>query len=156
MGPSVGVDELVDVAGGVLEVNVLLIVERRLVAIDRAAGCGCGGFGDRGQVVVMPRAVVVQLVDMAGGVEVVDVLLLVEGGLVAVRGRARDRRGCAGDGGEIIVRPRVGVIELVDVTVGVEEVDVLLIVEVGLVAVDGRAAGSCGRTGESGQIVMVP
>ena len=48
MQPRVDVDELVDVIVCAQEVDVLLIVERRLVAVDRASGCGGGCIGQLG------------------------------------------------------------------------------------------------------------
>src|SRR5260370_37930636 len=83
-------------------------------------------------------------------------LPIVEGGLVAGEGASLGGRGCAGQLAEVVVVPRVGVDELVDVVVGAEVVDVLLAVEGGLVSVDGASRGwqECG--GGAGGLVVRP
>src|SRR5260370_9280564 len=83
-------------------------------------------------------------------------LPIVEGGLVAGEGASLGGRGCAGQLAEVVVVPRVGVDELVDVVVGAEVVDVLLAVEGGFVSVDGASWGGQGCAGELGEIVVGP
>jgi hypothetical protein len=67
VAPGVGVDELVDVVVGAQEVDVLLLIERSLVSVDRASGSGCGCAGQLGEVVVMPGVGVDELVDVVVG-----------------------------------------------------------------------------------------
>ena len=97
-----------------------------------------------GEVVVVPGVGVEELVDVVVGAEVVDVLLAVELGLVAVDRASRSGRGRAGLLGEVVVAPGVGVDEFVDVVVGSDVVDVLLLVELGLVSVDVTSLGGVG------------
>src|SRR5260370_31198304 len=83
-------------------------------------------------------------------------LPIVEGGLVAGEGASLGGRGCAGQLAEVVVVPRVGVDELVDVVVGAEVVDVLLAVEGGLVSVDRASRGCKGCAGQVGGVVVMP
>jgi len=83
----------------------------------------------------MPRAVVIELVNMEVVTDEVDVLLLVEGGNVAIEPKvicSVDDRRSACELGEIVVMPCVVVIELEDVEIltdETDEVDVLLVIE---------------------------
>jgi hypothetical protein len=67
-------------------------------------------------------------VDVIVGTEVVDVLLLVEGGFVSVDRTSGSGWRCAGQLGEIVMTPCVGEVELVDVVVCSDVIDVLLVV----------------------------
>ncbi len=154
--PCVGVDEFVDVVVSAEIVDVLLAVELGLVSVDRASWSGRGCAGQLSEVVVTPCVGVVELVDVVVGAKVVDVLLLIEGGLVSVDRASRSGRGCAGQLSEIVMAPCVGVVELVDMVVGSDVVDVLLVVELGLVAVDVTSGCGWGGGGEQGEIVVVP
>ncbi len=78
---------------------------------------------------MVPRADVEELVDVVVGAKVVDVLLIVEGGLVSVERASLGGRRRVRQLGEVVVVPCVGVDELVDVVVRAEVVDVLLAVE---------------------------
>src|SRR5260370_23563406 len=83
-------------------------------------------------------------------------LLIVEGGLVSVEGASLGGRGCGGQLAEVVVVPRVGVDELVDVVVGAEVVDVLLAVEGGFVSIDRASWSSQGCAGQLGEVVVMP
>jgi hypothetical protein len=54
------------------------------------------------------------------------------------------------------VVPRAGVDELVDVVIGSDVIDVLLAVELGLVAVDRRSCRGRRCAGQLGEVVMAP
>src|SRR5258707_772609 len=97
MQPHVDVDELVDVIVCAQEVDVLLLVEGGLIAVYWASWCGGGSFGQLGEVVMAPCVGVEELVDVVVGADVVDVLLVVEGGFVSVDGASRSGCGCAGE-----------------------------------------------------------
>src|SRR5712664_1118891 len=94
MAPCVGVVELVDVVVGSDVVDVLLVVELGLISVDVTSGGGRGCGGELGEVVVVPLAVVEQLVDVIVGADEVDVLLVVERGLVSVDAPAPSPRRC--------------------------------------------------------------
>ena len=156
--------QLVRVARGVEEVDVLLAVVLGRVPVKRAART-CGrrrAERDLAQVVVLPAAaVVVQLVHVPGRVQVVHVLLAVELGRVPVQRPARSggRRGAGRDRGQVVVPPVAAVVvQLVHVARCVQVIDVLLTVELGLVAVQ-RAASHGLRWAalrDSGQVVVFP
>ena len=105
MAPRVDVDEFVDVVVGAEVVDVLLAVELGLVAVDGAAWSGGRCAGELGEVVVVPGVGVVELVDVVIGPDVVDVLLLIERGFVAIDRAARRGRRCACQLGEIVMDP---------------------------------------------------
>ena len=66
-----------------------------LIAVERASGSRVGRPGGLGQVVVRPAVLVDEFVHVAVGPDEVDVLLVVEGGLIAVK-RAASRTSNAG------------------------------------------------------------
>src|SRR5260370_39232736 len=94
---------------------------------------------------MVPRADVEELVDVVVGPEIVDVLLIVEGGLVSVQSASLGGKRRVRQLGEIVEVPCVGVDELVDVIVCAEVVDVLLVVEDRMSVVDGTSVGLGGR-----------
>ena len=116
MAPRIGEDQLVDVVVCPQEVDVLLIVEGGLVAVDRASRCG-GGRRVRqlGEVVVSPCIGEEQLVDVVVGSQIVDVLLLIEGGFVAIHRAAWSGGGCPGQLSQVVMVPRIVEEEFVDV-----------------------------------------
>jgi hypothetical protein len=93
-----------------------------------------------GEIVVMPGVIVIELEDVevvTGETEVVDVLLVVEGGYIAVETAWKRDGGRTGELGEIVVMPAVIGVKLDDVDVATDDtqvVDVLLVIEGGLVA----------------------
>jgi hypothetical protein len=93
-----------------------------------------------GEIVVVPGLIVIELEDVevvTGDTEVVDVLLVVEGGYVAVETAWKRGGRRTGELGEIVVMPDVIVVKLEDVDVATDdtqEIDVLLLIEGGLVA----------------------
>jgi hypothetical protein len=58
--------------------------------------------------------------------------------------------------GQVVVLPRVDVNEFVDVIVGTKEVDMLLVVEGRLVAIDRRSCRGRRCAGQWGEVVMAP
>src|SRR5260370_24497415 len=123
MAPCVGVVELVDVVVGSDVVDVLLVVELGLVAVDVTSGCGRGGAGEQGEIVVVPLTVVEQLVDVIVGADEVDVLLVVDGGLVFVDAAAVAWQQRADGAGGLLIRP-LGLGEGGSKTSGVAAADV--------------------------------
>src|SRR5260370_1366808 len=105
MAPWVGGEERGDGVVGAEVAELLLVVERGLVSVDRACWSGRGCVGQLSEVVVLPCVGVVELVDVVVGAKVVDVLLLIEGGLVSVDRASRSGRGCTGQLGEIVMAP---------------------------------------------------
>jgi hypothetical protein len=89
-----------------------------------------------GEIVMAPCVGEVELVDVVVGSDVVDVLLVVELGLVSIDVAARRGRRCGGEQSEVVLVPLIVVEQFVDVIVSADEVDVLLVVEGGLVSID--------------------
>ena len=81
--PPVIEKQLVDVIVGPDVIDVLLVVEGRLVAIECASRRG-GAPSSIRQVVGVPPVIEKQLVDVIVGPDVIDMLLVVEGRLVAI------------------------------------------------------------------------
>jgi hypothetical protein len=146
--PGVIVVKLEDVdlvTDGSQEVDVLLVIEESLVAVDRSEDKRVRSTCQFGEIVVMPGVIVVEFVDVVVDTEEVDVLLVVAGGFIAgerahpawVALQIQSLTGVRGASqlGEIVVVPGAIVIELVDMKVNTDEVDVLLVVEGGHVAV---------------------
>jgi hypothetical protein len=127
------------------EVDVLLVIEESFVAVDRSEDKRVWRTCELGEIVVMPGAIVIEFVDVVVDTEKVDVLLVVAGGFVAgesahparvaVQMQSHTSVRGASQFGEIVVVPGAIVIELVDMKVDTDEVDVLLVVEGGHVAV---------------------
>src|SRR5580704_10772993 len=130
--PGVIEIEFVDMEVDTDEVDVLLVVAGGHVAVGLAQEpTGGRGAGQLGEIVVMPRGIEIELEDVEVvpyETDVVDVLLMVERGHVAVE-TAWERGGWStGEFGEIVVMPAVIVVELEDMHVipnGTHVVDML-------------------------------
>src|SRR5579875_606685 len=107
----IGINQLMYMPVGPDKVHMLLLIEIRLIAVQRAP---CGGIWrsrGRRQVGVRPVVRINQFADMAVAADIVDMLLAIEGSLVAVKGASwrrwyaerADRIRCRGDVAGVIV-----------------------------------------------------
>jgi hypothetical protein len=110
----------------------------------------------------MPRAVVIELVDVVVSSDEVDVLLFVEVARVAIKPKSTlcvDDRRSACELGEIVVMPCGVVIELEDVDIvtdGRMEVDMLLVIEQGYVSIYRLYTHDRWSAGELSEIIEMP
>jgi hypothetical protein len=160
---DIGVIELVDVAVETLKVDMLLVVEEGLVAVKRASADSDRSTRQEGQIVVVPCAVVIELLDMEVAIDEVDMLLTAAGGHVAVEPAYASSPSVrsAGQNGQIVVVPCGVVIKLVDVGVATEgdanqEDDVLLQVEPGLIGGEQGVATRRRSARERREVVVMP
>src|SRR3984893_5013055 len=138
------------------EIHVLLIVERGLISIQGASN-GCGRrSGEHRQVVVMPAVVEVQLMHMIVRANEIDVLLIVEGGLVSVQGAPSGCGRRSGEHRQVVVMPLTVEIQLMHMIVRANEIDVLLVVKGRLIPVKRGPRRRAWCSGNSRQVGMDP
>jgi hypothetical protein len=153
---------------GSQEIDVLIVIVSGLVTSERVRNGVRGRAGEMCEIVVMPRPVIKQLVDMLIGSDEIDMVLVVAGGRRITSQRAcpittlhlHHRAGgwSAGQVGEIVMVPGPVVVELIDMKIVSDKDDVLLVVAVGNVAVGTTANDVKGfwSAREVGEIVVMP
>ena len=156
IGSGVNV-HLVDVAVDVDEIHVLAVVAPP-ITVERAAGRSRNAVTQNRQVVVDPSGpgVDIQLVDVAVGVDVIHVLAVVASPITIKRTATRRKNPLTEDR-EIVIDPsHSGVnVQLVDVAVGVDEIDVLAVVA-SPVTVERAAGRSRNAVAQNREVVVDP
>ena len=140
VAPNPVVNQLVDMdafPNGAKKKDVLIMIVGGLIA-NKGVSDSLRGTAQMSEIVVMPCAVVNQLVDMEIGSDEVDMLPVLARGALVTCQRAHPARSLfihcftsgwsTGQLGQIAMMPSAIVVQLVNVKVGANEVDVLLVI----------------------------